>query len=278
MPIIREKIKSNNQDTNIVINLGIGNRHTGYQQEINSFTEETKLELINPIIDNEVSRFEYDSGTYGIMNLSFEFSANGSTYFNAFTPQAAGFTTTEIEPSNIKILNSFFIMDFYDTYNNNTQSKIFSIYNTKILGGEKSGTTPIPKYIIGGNSRNQFYYWYIPKSFTKIQTGTTVSGYVKFSFYNAKLGRVILFNNKDILDPLSPEKMYFKTKLNLNTMKWGFDYDGTNYPPNAIGHQIPSTSAYALKVNNAVTKFDNEQQNYPAGNTFDITDGTYSIE
>jgi hypothetical protein len=282
MSIIKEKIKFNGLDTNIIINLGIGNRHSGYQQEINSFTEETKVNLINPVIDNEVSKFEYDSDSLNATNLSFEFTPNGSTYANSFTTNGAGFSPTEISSRDIKILNSFFIMDFFDTFDNNTQTKIFTIYNTKILNGEKSGSTPIPKYEIYSNTINQFYCWYVPKSFIDTQTGSTATGYVRFSFYNAKTGKIILFNNKDIANPLSPDKMYFKAYLNLNTMKWGFNYISTLttplFPPNAVARQIPSTSAYAQRVNNAVNNFNNEQQNYPEGNIFDISNGTYITE
>jgi hypothetical protein len=275
MSIIKEKILFKNQDTVLKFNLGIGNRLSGYQQEIDNLTEETKVDLINPVIDNEVRRFQYDYEVGGTINLVFEFSANGSSYYNAFTPNGARFSTNEITLSDKKVVSSFFIMDFFDTFDNNTQTKIFTIYNTKILNGEKSGSLPIPKYQLNILKINQFYNWYVPKSFIDIQTGSTAIGYVKFSFYSAKYGNVVLFNNKDITNQFSPERMYFKVKLNLTSMTWDFDYSGTNYPPNVVARQIPFTNAYAQKVNNAVNNFDNEQQNYPEGNTFDITDGTY---
>jgi len=164
MPIIKEIIKSNGEDTTIKFSLGINNKLSGYQQEIDELTEETKDDLINPIVDNEVRRFQYDSSFAGPTNLVFFFTANGSSYYNKFTPNAARFSTTEITENSNKILNSFFIMDCYDTFNNNTQTKLFTIYQTQILDGEIGTTLPIPKYRIYSDTVNQFYNWYVPKS------------------------------------------------------------------------------------------------------------------
>jgi len=280
MPIIKERIKFENKDVNLKINLGAGNSLSGYQQEINYLTEETKVELTNPIIDNEVRRFQYSAST---ANLFFYFTVNGVTYVNEFGTTGARFESSEITDNSVKTRNSFFIMDFYDTYNTFTQTKIFTIYQTKILSGVVSSGTPIPKYIINNNNndRVQFYSWYVPKTFIdqNIASGlTTVTGYVKFSFFNAKYGDIALFYNKDYVNPTnpaSPERLYFKVKLDLVNMTWKFDYSGTNYPPNAKAYQIPFTNAYSQKVNDGVNNFENKKQNYPEDNTFDAETGNY---
>jgi len=277
MSIIKETIKFNNQDVNLKISLSGGNRFTGYQQEIDSFVEETKENLINPVVDNEVRRFHYASKeTLSPINLVFYFTANGSSYGNSFQ-YYVGFTASELTLNDLKVLNSFFVLEFYDTYDNNTQTKIFTNYLTKILGGDKIGGNPIPKYRIYGDTVNQFYNWYIPKSFLDKQTSSTVTGYVKFSFFNAKYGTMALFYNKDISNQYTPERLYFKTRLDLNKMTWKFDYNGTNYPPNAVAYQLPFTNKYSEKVNNGINNFNNKQQNPPSGNTFQILDGTYTI-
>ncbi len=274
MPIIRERIKFENQDVNLKINLGINNSFSGYQQEINDLTEETKIEITNPIIDNEVRRFRYGGSA---MNLFFYFTVDGTTYINSFSTTGAGFTSTEISDNASKILNSFYTMDFYDTFNNYTQTKIFTIYQTQILSGEKSSGTPIPKYNINSNNTNQFYSWYIPKSFIdqNIATGsTTITGYIKFNFYSAKSGKVLLFYNKDNQNLKTPEKLYFKVSLDLINMTWRFVNGGDKK-----AYQIPITNAYYTKVNNSVDNFDNKKQKYPEGNTFIVdTNPDYVIE
>jgi len=279
MPIIKETIKSNGEDTTIKFGLGNNNKLSGYQQEIDELTEETKDDLINPIVDNEVRRFQYDSSFAGPTNLVFFFTANGSSYYNKFTPNAARFSTTEITENSNKILNSFFIMDCYDTFNNNTQTKLFTIYQTQILDGEIGTTLPIPKYRIYSDTVNQFYNWYVPKSYLDKQSGLTVTAYVKFSFYNAKYGDLALFYNKDNDGLTTPEKMYFEVLLDLNKMTWRFDYGGGSgdlYPPDATAYQIPFNNVYSQRVNEALDNFDNQQQDYPDGNVFDSEDGTYS--
>jgi len=279
MPIIKEVIKSNGLDTTIKFSLGANNRISGYQQEIDNLTEETKEDLVNPIIDNEVRRFQYDSALAGSSYLWFFFSANGVTAYNTFLPNAAGFSVDEINSRDDKILNSFFIMDFFDTYDTNTQSKIFTIYNTQVLDGETYLTMPTPKYRLFEDTRNQFYNWYVPKSFIDIQTGSTITGYVRFSFYNAKTGVLALFYNQDNGGLTTPEKMYFKAQLDLDKMTWILIYDGTNpspsFPPDAKAFQIPFTHPYSQRVNDAMDNFDNQQQDYPSGDAFDTEDGTY---
>lgn len=277
MSIIKETIKFNSQDLNLKFSLGGNIKPVDYQQEIDNLTEQTKTDLINPIVDNEVRRFQYDS-TAGITNLMFYFSANGTIYVNSFVSNGARFTPSEISENNMKILNSFFILDLYDTYDSNTQTKIFTSYVTKISGNYdvNSSNYKKPYYRLYSDISTQFYSWYVPKSFIDLQTGSTVSAYLKFSFFNSKYGDITLFYNKDNETLMTPEKMYFKVLLNLDTLTWKFDFSGTNYPPDVKPYQIPFTNSYSQKINNTVAIFNNDKQVYPDGNTFQNSDGTYT--
>lgn len=255
MSMIRERIKINNLDVNIKLSIGSTDGLYGYQQEIDNITEETKTELINPVVDNEVRRFQYDSSN-GITNLQFYF-ISGSSFYCDFN--YAGFTNNEIISRNTKLLNSFFILDFYDSYDNNTQNKIFRTYLTKTL----NGINETPDYKIYNDTINQFYSWYIPQSYINQATGTTVIGYTKFSFYNAKTGTIALFYNKGNEALLTSEKMYFKTEINTLNRTWKF----IGSQP-IMAYQISPASSYVTKVNNTVTNFENKKQNYPTGNAF----------
>jgi len=271
MSIIKERIKINNKDVNLKITLSGRNQISGYQQEIDNITKETKDELTNPIVDNEVRRFSQVSGELTLLNF----------YFNSSSPPNftnAGFTNAEIDSASNNLLNSFFIMDFYDSFDPYTQTKIFTIYNTQVLGGEEQDGRSIPFYIIDtylgigiDNNSNQFYHWFIPKSYLDAQTGFTATGYIKFSFYNAKIGKVYLFYNKDNQSLSTPEKMYFETLLDLNAMTW----DIKKSLLCAKAYEIPRTNIYAEKVNDAVDNFDNQQQDYPNKTTFNPEDGKY---
>lgn len=262
MSIIKETIRNNGQDVNLKFSLDISNRLSGYQQEIDNLTEETKEELINPVIDYEIERFKYLSGT--LSTITFWFST-GSTHDDTFI--YAGFTSTEIEQNDNVLNNSFFIVDFYNTYDNNIQTKLFTTYITKILNGETSSGVPVPKYSLNGTIKNQFYYQYVPKWFLDTQTGETITVYVRFSFYNAKDGTISLFYNSNNT-PLTPNRMYFKAYLYPETMEWNFDLQ------NPQPYELSPNNTYVTKVNDTFENFENLQQN-PQKGAFNPEDGTY---
>ena len=86
---------------------------------------------------------------------------------------------------------------------------------------------------------------------------------------------VLLFYNKDNGSLTTPEKMYFKVLLDFSKMTWRFDYSGDLFPPNATAYQIPFNSGYSEKVNETFSSFENLQQTYPVGTTFNPEDGEY---
>jgi hypothetical protein len=274
MSVRKEVVKFNGLDMNIKLSLGSNLNQVGKQQAIDSLTQSIGESLINPIVDGEVRRFRY-LAEEGVMNLNFFFYSSGQ-HFNTFT--AAGFTDTETSNLNLKVLNSFYILDFYDSYDTYTQTKIFTTYLTKILDGIIEGK---PKYAIQSSyDLNQFYYWNIPQSFINQQTGSTVIAYVKFSFFNAKTGKIVVFYNKDNDDNIvirkTPEKMYFKVRLDLINRTWEILTQSFNLDYNVNAYELPP-STYVDRVNSTIDKFDDKQQKYPSGNTFNSKFGNYSI-
>lgn len=275
---LTETIKYNNSDMNLKIALGSGQRMFGSQQEIDNLTVLTENELINPVNDTEVRRFKNIETTTPV-NLSFYFYV--ANYTNTFGESGAGFTSEEINSRSLKLLNSFFIIELYDSYDPYTQSKILTTYMTKILDGDSDDSgysIQIPKYKIYSTAINQFYYLHIPQSFIDAQTGSTVYVYASYMFYNAKGGGVCLFYNKDINDNIvkreTLELMYFKIELNLETNTWKFI--NTSYP-NVLAYQVVSTSDYVSKINDTVNGTENKRQNYPTGSTFNSTTGSYEV-
>jgi len=264
MSVIRKTVKFNNLDINLKFTLGANDNFLGHQQEIDNLTTTTKEELINPVVDAEVRRFKYNPNS-NLLNIKFYFGNNHQTPISFIE---AGFTNTEIITYNTKLLNSFFILDFYDTFDNNTQTKIFSTYLTKVL----SGLNNTPDYRIFADTVNQLYNLYVPLSYINAQSSSTVIGYTKFSFFNAKTGVIALFYNNNNAALLTPEKMYFKTELNLNDMTWSF-LDITT----AIAYQVSTNSIYARRVNDRINGFENKKLVFPSGNTFNYTDGTYVV-
>lgn len=273
MSVRKEIVKFNGLDVNLKISLGSNLNQVGKQQAIDSLTQSVGESLINPIIDGEVRRFRYLAED-GVMNLNFYFYKNNQHY-NTF--DAAGFTTTEISNLGLKTLNSFYILDFYDTFDTYTQNKIFTTYLTKILDNIVDSK---PKYVIQSSyDLNQLYYWNIPLSYINQLTGSTVTAYVKFSFFNAKMGKIVLFYNKDNDDDIvirkTPEKMYFKVILDLIDRTWRIQTPSFSLDYNVNAYELPP-STYVDRVNSTIDKFDDKQQNYPSGSTFNSKFGNYS--
>jgi len=261
MSLIKEKIKYSSADMNLKITLGSDDGFTGYQQDIDRLTQFTTAELVNPASDVEVRRFKHFATT--TTSMAFQFY-NGSTYASLFTH--AGFTSEEIQTQNRSMLNSFFILDFYDSYEVYNQTKIFTVYLTKI------GKTPI--YSLDATANNQFYRWFVPLSYINQYTGATTTGYVKLSFYNAKTGKLVLFANFDNYGLFTPQRLYFQTELDFLNKTWKIT---TPSYPAMKAKELPATlnALYTEKANDTVDNFENLSQNYPSGNTFNYIDGTY---
>jgi hypothetical protein len=274
MSIIKEKIKYLGADMNLKFNLGSNDGFLGYQQEIDNLTQVVSLDLVNPELDVEERKFKYIPNI-GPLTLQFNFHLPpGNNFLSTFL--VVGFNGNEITGNSSNILNSFFIMDFYDTFDVNTQVKIFTTYLTKLISMDAYGNkTYIPTYTINAGVPNQLYYWYIPVWYINANlTGTTITGYTKFSFYNAKSGTTALFYNYDNESLSTPEKMYFKTELNLLNKTWKI-LTPPSHANVVIANQLWTSPEYNQKVNDTITNFNNEQQNYPSGSTFVYIDGKY---
>jgi hypothetical protein len=261
MPLIREKVKFTNQNMNFKFTLDSNDNFTGYQQEIDNLTQVVGIDVVNPAVDAEVRRFKMNPSPNASITLTFIFAPIPSSYFTDI-----GFTSDEIKYNDSNVQNSFFVMDFYDKFDINSQTKIFTTYLTKI------GTAAI--YSIGATANSQLYYWNIPLSYIQAQTGTTVNGYAKFSFFNAKTGALLLFNNTSNLGLSTAERIFFKAQLNLTNMTWKFV--NPTYPA-ISATQIPNTVSYVTKINNTYEKIPDMAQTYPSGNTYNYINNDYII-
>lgn len=272
MSIIKKNIKFTGSDMNIQIPIGGNLDFTGHQQEIDEFTDVKSAESINDATDGEVSKFTLKPFTL-IKRINFGFSAGTNSWQSNY--YYAGFTVDEVEGLSNNFLNSFYIMDFFDSFSPTNQTKIFSAYLTNLdLEVAQSGNLPSSVYFYNNNF--QLYNQYIPLGYLNI-SGNTYTGYSRFSFYNAKTGKIVVFYNKDNEGNTTPEKMYFKTEINLINKTWDFltpSFQNSSSPI-AYARQLLKSDEYVQKYNDTFENFDNLQQNYPAGNTFNFETGKY---
>jgi hypothetical protein len=251
-----------NNFVGIKIPLSSSNDFTGLQQEIDSLTSFTAIDLVNPVTDAETRKYKIEI-INPVVTVKFGFySTPISNWFDNFI--IAGFTFNESTKNATNFLNSFFILDLFDTYDVNTQIKLFTTYLTK------KGNSASSDFSITG-SNNQFYYWYIPVSYIEAQTGTTSTGYTRFIFYNAKSGKTTIFYNSDNAALKTSERMHFKVIFNHVNRTWKFE---TVSYPNIIAREMINNQAFADKVNNTVDTVNNLQQQPPSGNTFTYSGGT----
>jgi len=258
MSVIQEKIYIGANSTGATLTFGLsgGVNISGYQQEINDITEEKKQESINPIEDYEITRFKYGGGTN---RLSFYFLKPSNSGHNALYSNA-GFSNSEISDKANVFRNSFFILDFYDTYSANTQTRLFTNYQTKL------SSTPLFQF-----DSNQYYemsYCNVPNWFLETQTNNRITAYLKISFYNAKDGELLLFYNKSINDIYDPKNLYFTVYFYPQTRTWKFIKDEDAY-------ELTPNSAYVERNNETFQNFENKKQDYPDGNVFE-DDGSYN--
>ena len=266
MSIIKENIWYNGEDMNLKINFGAHDNFDGWQQEIDRQTSVVTADSINDVVDEEKRRFKKEGGT-GTLRLKFNFW-NGATHVPDYN--AAGFTDNELDTQTLNVRNSFWIFDYYDSFDSNNQQKIFTQYMTKM--GKLPRYPQNSEFNLDGK-QDQLYYWQIPLSYLNTITGNTVTGYMKISFFNAKTGAVQLFVNKANSSYYTGQKMFFEATLDVTNMTWLFAT--SNYPV-VEGDELVN-SAYVERVNETVDKFDNQKQVPPTGNTFtyNFNDVTY---
>lgn len=283
MSIIKETIRYNGSlvgfsgNTNILtgvtmnlkIAFGSHDNFTGFQQEIDGETQFATIESINSAVDEEKRKFMLVPQTLPLL-LKFNFYNHSSGIYSA-SYHNAGFTTEELVSDTLNVRNSFWIFDYYDSFDSNNQKKIFTTYLTKIQNGPFSHTAN-PEFTIDSAAK-QLYYWYIPLSYINTITGSTINGYTKISFFNAKTGNVQLFYNEANESISTGQRMFFETELNVDNMTWIINT--SNYP-NVIGKELVN-SKYVERVNDTYDKFDNQKQVPPSGNTYNYTTNTYFI-
>ena len=130
------------------------------------------------------------------------------------------------------------------------------------------------------NENMEFYKSSVPIYFLNEYTGETrIYGYSRFSFYNAKEGKIILFYNIDNDGYSTSERFYFQTELNLTTYTVSILTESiSEYGKIDLYELKPEENErYLERYNETFNNFENLQQSYPSGNTFNYNDGTYEI-
>lgn len=273
MSITREKIRLTDNDIKIKFSLSQNNEFTGLKQEIDKLTQFNTLDVVNPAVDGEKTRFRFNSTSTG--TLSFEFFNENLSIFLDTLPSAGFNFFEEVLRRTPNVQNSFFIMDYYDSFNTYNQTKIFSSYLTKIVFGREVLEQAASSYELF-NDRIQLNTIAVPNWYIESQPQNIITGYTKFYFYNAKTGRVVPFFNLDNQSLSTPERFYFRTEIFKSSKQWRFVSASM---PTFIAREVRENinPQFVNKINDTNTNFDNLRLDFPTGNTFDDETGTYVI-
>lgn len=273
----KAKIKLKNRDINIRISLGNSNDLTGYGQEIERLTTFNSLDIVNPVVDDEVRRFTHINNDIITMWFLYH-SPDTNTFVSDLS--LIGFTFDELISSiSSTVANSFYIVEFYDTFDRYSQTKLFTNHNSKMfeVGRRRRGDAISNRFTL--NNLTEFYYLNIPVGYIESINTDTIIGYTKFLFYNAKTGNLITFYNADNASLTTDERYYFKTELDLRNFTWRFITPSITNDNRVNIREIERNrnQKFNERVNRTVDRKDNKTIIPPAGQAFDDETGTYFI-
>lgn len=271
MPIIKKTIALN---SNVITNIHLNSNFNqfGDDQGIEKLYEDSKENFINPVIDVELLKLNYDQTLPVNNNLLFIFNNPDLN-----SPSFSGmFTIDEITGNTKNFQNSFFIFDYYDSKDISTQKKlstnyltkkIYSIYLIALYKLNNFGELPL----------NQAYNIFIPNNFIKSTTDNKITCYCRMMFYDAKLGKTINFYNSKYYNSstVDSSKLFFEIEINKSANTWKF-VNFENLIPNTITAIEPSkTNLYSKRINDGIENFTNKIANYPTGSTFNYNTINY---
>lgn len=250
------QIRLTPEDNIISIPITSRNNMLGYDDDIESLVNVETNNSINNVSDAETRRVL----PANIYNATFRFW-NGSSYVTNIAPLE--FTNADIGSTQLSA--SFFIIQLYDSFSANTQTK----YHTGYFNGydfNQSLTSSFPSLI---KDTVEFSNLYLSQELLDSMSGITTDFYVKFTFYSGKSGKFYSFSktNPNLSQLSSEDLIYNKITVNPVTLTYTFAQAPDVY-------EIINNPAYDTLVNNTVPSFPVQKPTYPSGNTF-TTDGTY---
>lgn len=256
-------IKQSSNDKKLVIPFGGINNLLGYDDDMETLVSNETDNSINNETDLEVRRFKSAISTNFEMWFHFW---NGLSYVfpNSQTSLAPlDFAANGLTSSSSEVRNSFFIIQIFDSFDEDIQKKLHTGYFNGYDFTTRAGSSGLStNYVVDNDS--EFLSLYIQNSFFEGMSGL-VTLYAKFFFYSAQSSKFYPFSN--IQSPTTVQSIYIPITFNLNTYTY-------TYPTNLIDFYEITNPAYATLINDTVDSLPVQQTKYPSGNTF-TSDGIY---
>lgn len=250
--MLKYNILKTNSNKNILLNL---NNNIDFIKEYDFINENDFV--TEDFLDSEINKYTLNS------DVKYTFRFFNGLYQNSFL--AAGFTEEEINLSNKSYRYSYILIQIYDSIDSKNQTLLSTSYLPLYFFPDRTliNDKTISEYNTDiENNYKEFYNLYISNI---NQLDNIDMLYAKFSFFNAKTGKLILFYNQTITNN-TEEKIYFKILLNKENKFYSF------INPNIIAYQFLNEE-FINRINER-DKQENKSPIFPTGDLFNIN-GTY---
>jgi len=242
-----------------------------YSEDNTDLLTSSKEENVNPFDDGEKKMFRPIEGDY-----TFTFNFLDNNYWNRYTFTKFDLTEDILNLSE-SFINSFYVVQVYDTFNSKNQILLstgyYNVFNFAKIANQTNNN--ISTHII--NSSSEALQIYLPLDYINSFTGNTFDIYIRYFFYNAKSGAFIPFYNKGATNLPSPTTptilvnnetdIYLKVNVNKSTRK--YDLSAMSLYFNQFNNP-----EYNNLINSTVESIPLEKPTYPSGTSF-TSNGNY---
>ena len=269
---IKQKIKFNvGEDINLKlglsknVNTSLGRQESDYENLIKQESENA----INPIVDNDVVRFRYGNSNHSIR-----------------IQPIGDFNVRDIINKIPPVMNSFYVIDFYDEPNIFKKNKITTNY-LQGAGVVGAGNSLDGLYFF--NKQRDLNYIKIPLWYLNNVDNNVFSLWFTINFYSAKTGVLTPYINQYYVDGSffvgdwsltneTIERMLFKVNVNKNNRSWVCDsatmfQDGNHVSAHYFNQ---NTVIYMQKLNSSIETTNIKKPDTPSGRNFNYGNRTYS--
>ncbi len=177
-------------------------------EDLSIFSDQEMEKNINPVIDREYKRFK------NITDIPFNFTFTISGYTD-YVPYI--FTNSDIVNNKNSFINSFWILDYYDSTDKNTQTKLYTnFYRPERIILSNNNIDSIIRIPIDGISDSSVIS--LPNNV--VSSSGLTSCFIKFRFFNAKNGIIYNFKKDPIDQNNTSGDYFFKISIDNVNKSW----------------------------------------------------------
>lgn len=240
-----------------------------YDDNVESIINEELSKNINPIVDIEISKYKLDIND----DFKISFVVSGSNDYITSTL----FNYDNIINLSPTFYNSFWIIDYYDTFNNQIQNKLYTQFykpERKIVNNILDSKISINFKDNNSITNNDYSNIFIPNN--KNLSSNII--YLKFRFFCAKTGKIFNFKKLNLTNIYNEIDYYFQVTIDNISKKYYISTDDITFQPTFSNYEnileqtnINNNNVPIINTNNNSDKGDfiNTEGKYQKGDIVD---------